>query len=113
MAFSRLCRRNNYYRLKYCSWAQADSLQWIVDELPDQDLLNTAEWRFLIPQLYKLYPNDDMNLDISISSPPDIQVTKKDVGVTIFIDIIINVLDAGEIIPVACISVVCFNEANA
>lgn len=83
----------------------ADSMKWIVDELPDQDLLNTAEWRFLIPQLYKQYPNDDMNLNISISSPPDIQVTKKDVGVNILIDIIIDVLEAGEVIPVACISV--------
>ncbi|TKY57351.1 putative BPI/LBP family protein [Spatholobus suberectus] len=83
----------------------ADSMQWIVDELPDQVLLNTAEWRFLIPQLYKQYPNDDMNLNISVSSPPDIQVTNKNVGVKIFIDIIIDVLEAGEVIPVACISV--------
>ncbi|KAK7371969.1 hypothetical protein VNO80_05336 [Phaseolus coccineus] len=83
----------------------ADTLQWTVDELPDQDLLNTAEWRFLIPQLYKQYPNDDMNLNIFVSSPPDIQVTNKDVGVKISIDIILNVLEAGEVIPVACISV--------
>ncbi|KHN43853.1 Putative BPI/LBP family protein [Glycine soja] len=83
----------------------ADSMQWIVDELPDQALLNTAEWRFLIPQLYKKYPNDDMNLNISVSSPPDIQVTNKDVSVNIFIDITIDVLEDGEVIPVACISV--------
>lgn len=95
-----------------CSCAQADSMQWIVDELPDQALLNTAEWRFLIPQLYKKYPNDDMNLNMSVSSPPDIQVTNKDVGVNIFIDITIDVLEDGEVIPVACISVVCFNEVN-
>lgn len=87
-------------------------MQWIVDELPDQALLNTAEWRFLIPQLYKKYPNDDMNLNISVSSPPDIQVTNKDVSVNIFIDITIDVLEDGEVIPVACISVVCFNEVN-
>ncbi|KAK7385992.1 hypothetical protein VNO78_32010 [Psophocarpus tetragonolobus] len=83
----------------------ADSMQWIIEELPDQDLLNTAEWKFLIPQLYKKYPNDDMNLNISVSSPPEIQVTNKDVGVNIFTDIIIDVLEVGEIIPVACISV--------
>lgn len=87
-------------------------MQWIVDELPDQALLNTAEWRFLIPQLYKKYPNDDMNLNISVSSPPDIQVTNKDVSVNIFIDITIDVLEDGEVIPVACISVVCLNEVN-
>ncbi|BAT80656.1 hypothetical protein VIGAN_03025200 [Vigna angularis var. angularis] len=83
----------------------ADTLKWTVDELPDQNLLNTAEWRFLIPQLYKQYPNDDMNLDVFVSSPPDIQVTNKDVGVQISIDIILNVLEAGEVVPVACISV--------
>ncbi|XP_027329590.1 putative BPI/LBP family protein At1g04970 [Abrus precatorius] len=83
----------------------ADSMQWIVDELPDQALLNTAEWRFLIPQLFKQYPNDDMNLFIYVSSPPIIQVTNKDIGVTLSIDIIINVLEASEVIPVACISV--------
>lgn len=87
-------------------------MQWIVDELPDQALLNTAEWRFLIPQLYKKYPNDDMNLNMSVSSPPDIQVTNKDVSVNIFIDITIDVLEDGEVIPVACISVVCLNEVN-
>jgi len=92
---------------------QADTLQWTVDELPDQNLLNTAEWRFLIPQLYKQYPNDDMNLNILVSSPPDIQVTNKDVGVKISIDIILNVLEAGEIIPVACISVVSLMVAMA
>lgn len=91
---------------------QADTLKWSVDELPDQNLLNTAEWRFLIPQLYKQYPNDDMNLDIFVSSPPDIQVTDKDVGVQISIDIILNVLEAGEVVPVACISVVSLMKTN-
>ncbi|KAL2316701.1 hypothetical protein Fmac_030577 [Flemingia macrophylla] len=95
----------NVFKSGSLVYFNADSMKWIVDELPDQDLLNTAEWRFLIPQLYKQYPNDDMNLNISISSPPDIQVTNKDVGVNIFIDIIIDVLEAGEVIPVACISV--------
>lgn len=91
---------------------QADALQWILDELPNQAHLNTADWKILIPQLYKQYPNDDMNLNISISSPPAIEVSDQDVGVTIFIDLIIDVLEAGEVIPVACISVVCLNKAN-
>ncbi|XP_061345448.1 putative BPI/LBP family protein At1g04970 isoform X2 [Gastrolobium bilobum] len=68
-------------------------------------LLNTAEWRFLIPQLYKQYPNDDISLNISASSPPVIDVTNKDMDATLFIDITIYVLEAGEVIPIACISV--------
>ncbi|KAK7320345.1 hypothetical protein VNO77_29745 [Canavalia gladiata] len=95
----------NVFKSASLVYFTADNMQWIVDELPDQALLNTAEWKFLIPQLYKQYPDDDMNLDISVSSPPAIQVMNKDIGVTIFIDIIINVLEAGEVIPVACISV--------
>jgi lipopolysaccharide-binding protein len=91
---------------------QADALQWILDELPNQALLNTADWKILIPQLYKQYPNDDMNLNVSVSSPPVIKVSDQDVGVTISIDLIIDVLEAGEVIPVACISVVCLNKVN-
>jgi hypothetical protein len=86
---------------------QADALQWILDELPNQALLNTADWKIIIPQLYKQYPNDEMNLNISISSPPVIEVSDQDIGATISIDLIINVLEADEVIPVACISVVC------
>ncbi|XP_057431091.1 putative BPI/LBP family protein At1g04970 isoform X2 [Lotus japonicus] len=83
----------------------AGKMQLIIDELPDQDILNTAEWRFIVPQLYKQYPNDNMQLDISVSSPPVIQVTYQDIGATISIDITIDVLKGGEVIPVACISV--------
>lgn len=87
-------------------------MQLIIDELPDQDILNTAEWRFIVPQLYKQYPNDNMQLDISVSSPPVIQVTYQDIGATISIDITIDVLKGGEVIPVACISVVCLMKSR-
>lgn len=91
---------------------QADALQWILDELPNQSLLNTAEWKLIIPQLYKQYPNDDMNLNISVSSPPVIEVSDQDIDATISIDLIIDVLEAGEVIPVTCISVVCLSKIN-
>ncbi|XP_054798489.1 putative BPI/LBP family protein At1g04970 [Prosopis cineraria] len=79
----------------------AGYMQWMVDKLPDQALLNTAAWRFLVPQLYEKYPNKDMELNISVSSPPTIKVTNQDISATIFVDIIVNVENAGE---VACIS---------
>ena len=82
-------------------------MQLIVDELPDQAILNTAEWRFIVPQLYKQYPNDDMQLNISVSSPPVIQVNYQHIGASIFVDVTIDVLEAGKVIPVACISAVC------
>lgn len=96
----------------FCSCVQAGKMQLIIDELPDQDILNTAEWRFIVPQLYKQYPNDNMQLDISVSSPPVIQVTYQDIGATISIDITIDVLKGGEVIPVACISVVCLMKSR-
>ncbi|KAI4306159.1 hypothetical protein L6164_029460 [Bauhinia variegata] len=94
----------NVFKSASLVYFKAGYMQWIVDELPDQALLNTAGWRFIIPKLYRQYPNDDMNLNISVSSPPIIQVTDRDVDATIYLDIIIDVIDAGEVIPVVCIS---------
>ena len=82
-------------------------MQWIVDKVPDQSLLNTAGWRFIIPQLYKKYPNDDMNMNISLSTPPVIRVSQNNVDAIIYADLIIDVLESEEVIPVACISLVC------
>lgn len=81
-------------------------MQWTVDKVPDQSLLNTAGWRFIIPQLYRKYPNDDMNLNISLSSPPVIRVAEDNIDATVHADLIIDVLVSGEVIPVACISLV-------
>ncbi|KAB1215133.1 hypothetical protein CJ030_MR4G001423 [Morella rubra] len=83
---------------------QADYMHWIVDKIPDQALLNTSGWRYIVPQLYKQYPNDDRNLNISVSSPPVIKVAKDNIDVIVNLDLIIDVVDAGEVIPVACIS---------
>lgn len=81
-------------------------MQWIVDKVPDQALLNTAGWRFIIPQLYKKYPNHDMNMNITLSGPPDIRISENNIGATVYADLIIDVLEEEEVIPVACISLV-------
>ncbi|KAF8414183.1 hypothetical protein HHK36_002182 [Tetracentron sinense] len=84
----------------------ADFMKWVVDAVPDQSLLNTAGWRFIVPQLYKQYPNDDMNLNISLTSPPVIRISQRNIDATIYSDMTIDVLDSNEAIPVACISLV-------
>ncbi|RYR79882.1 hypothetical protein Ahy_A01g004676 [Arachis hypogaea] len=97
-----------YFRADNCPsffWFQEGSMQMIIDELPNQAILNTAEWRFIVPQLYKKYPNDDMQLNISASSAPVILVDYQDIRASVLVDITIDVLEAGEVIPVACISV--------
>uniref|UniRef100_A0A0E0E1A9 Lipid-binding serum glycoprotein C-terminal domain-containing protein n=1 Tax=Oryza meridionalis TaxID=40149 RepID=A0A0E0E1A9_9ORYZ len=85
---------------------KADSMHWVVDKIPDQSLLNTASWKFIIPRLYWSYPNDDMLLNISMASPPVMRITSEKIGATINADMIIDVLHDKETIPVACISVV-------
>ncbi|PPR84635.1 hypothetical protein GOBAR_AA36079 [Gossypium barbadense] len=82
----------------------AEFMEWIVDKVPDQALLNTAGWRFIIPQLYKKYPNDDMNLNISLSSPPVIRISEHNIGASVYADVIIDVVEGSQVIPVACIS---------
>ncbi|KAH9299386.1 hypothetical protein KI387_031068, partial [Taxus chinensis] len=79
-------------------------LNWLVDKLPEQSLLNTASWRFIIPKLYKKYPNDEMKLNISVSSPPTITITSDGVEAIVVADMIIDVMDGNDSIPVACIS---------
>lgn len=83
---------------------EADMMQWVVDQLPDQSLLNTAGWKYVIPQLYKKFPNDDMKLNISISSPPTIKIERQNIDVTVDLDMTVYVVDFGEVIPIACIS---------
>ncbi|CAN0920714.1 Putative BPI/LBP family protein At1g04970 [Linum grandiflorum] len=82
----------------------AKFMQWIVDKVPDQSLLNTARWRFIVPKLYRKYPNHDLNLNISLSSPPVISVSDHKIDATVDAVLIINVLDVDQVIPVACIS---------
>lgn len=81
-------------------------MHWVVDKVPDQSLLNTAEWRFVVPQLYKKYPNHDMKLNISLSSPPVVRISNHKVDANVFADLTIDVVEGDEVIPVACISLV-------
>ncbi|XP_071696000.1 putative BPI/LBP family protein At1g04970 [Rutidosis leptorrhynchoides] len=81
-----------------------NKMHWIVDNLPDQKLMNTAGWRFIIPKLYKEYPNDAMSLNFTVLSPPIMKIEKNGIAATINSDVVINVMDDGEVISVACIS---------
>ncbi|KAJ0112384.1 hypothetical protein Patl1_01906 [Pistacia atlantica] len=84
----------------------AEFMQWTVDKVPDQSLLNTAGWKYIIPQLYRKYPNDDMMLNITFSSPPVIRVSEHNIDASVNVDLIIDVLEEDEAIPVACIALV-------
>jgi lipopolysaccharide-binding protein len=81
-------------------------MNWLLKRLPEQSLLNTASWQYIVPQLYLMYPNDSMALNISLSSPPALVVTKDKLSSIVYADVIIDVMDGGHSIPVACIQVV-------
>ncbi|KAH0987277.1 hypothetical protein GBA52_014454 [Prunus armeniaca] len=82
----------------------ANYMQWVINKTPDQSLLNTAEWKYIVPQLYKQYPNEDMELNIYVSSPPIMTVVNNDINITVYSDVTIGVMNVDEVIPVACIS---------
>ncbi|KAF4395911.1 hypothetical protein G4B88_028081 [Cannabis sativa] len=82
----------------------AGYMHWIVDKVPDQSLLNTSKWKYAVPQLYKKYPDHPIVLNISVPSPPIVKVINNDIETAIYSDVIINVLDGTEVIPVVCMS---------
>ncbi|PQQ01424.1 hypothetical protein Pyn_24089 [Prunus yedoensis var. nudiflora] len=82
----------------------ANYMQWVINKTPDQSLMNTAGWKYIVPQLYKQYPNEDMELNISVSSPPIMTVVNNGINITVYSGVTISVIDADEVIPVACIS---------
>ncbi|KAJ4811161.1 lipid-binding serum glycoprotein family protein [Rhynchospora pubera] len=84
---------------------QAGMMHWVVNTIPEQFFLNTKTWRFLIPKLYKKYPNEDMALNISVTSSPLVKIGVGNIGATVNSDMLINVLDGNQTVPVACIAV--------
>lgn len=85
-------------------------MNWLVKRLPEQSLLNTASWQYIVPQLYLMYPNDSMVLNISISAPPAVVVTEEKLSSTLFADVIVDVMDGDNTVPVACIQVVSLSQ---
>lgn len=85
----------------------AGHMHWKVDKMPDQSILNTNEWREIVPQLYQRFPNHDIVLNLSVSAPPFVHIFDDKLETTIYSDVIVDVLlDDEEIIPVACLSLV-------
>uniref|UniRef100_A0A803LXY5 Lipid-binding serum glycoprotein C-terminal domain-containing protein n=1 Tax=Chenopodium quinoa TaxID=63459 RepID=A0A803LXY5_CHEQI len=84
----------------------AGLMEWRVDKIPDQSLLNTSEWKEVVPQLYEQYPNAKMALDLSVASPPYVHVFDDKMEATINAEVTINVVSDGEAVPIACGSVV-------
>ncbi|KAL8160023.1 hypothetical protein V2J09_001560 [Rumex salicifolius] len=91
----------------------ADYMRWTVNKLPDQSFLNTSKWKNIVPQLYKQFPDDKMNLNIWVTSPPYVDVSDDDVTTSIYADVSLGVLDGGKEIQVACMSVLIHASGSA
>ncbi|MBA0632559.1 hypothetical protein Godav_001271 [Gossypium davidsonii] len=90
----------------------ADHMHWTLNKIPES-LTNTAGWRYIIPQLYEQYPNDDMKLHVTVTSPPVIRIADHDVDTTIYADLTFEVLDSSEVVSIACISLVISTSCSA
>ncbi|KAD3066576.1 hypothetical protein R6Q59_019190 [Mikania micrantha] len=94
------------FRSAFALYYNAMFMHWIVDKIPQQSLLNTSGWRFIVPELYKKFPNENMNLNLSLSDAPDVQISLQQIDAAVYADLVINVLHRSDTIPVACISLV-------
>ncbi|XP_022733113.1 putative BPI/LBP family protein At1g04970 [Durio zibethinus] len=103
----------NVFKSAALVYFNANYMHWTVDKIPDQSLMNTDGWRYIIPELYQQYPDDDINFSIAVTSPPIIRVSDHDIGTTIYADLVIEVLNSGETVPVTCISLVISASCSA
>ncbi|GAB2230002.1 hypothetical protein Droror1_Dr00014258 [Drosera rotundifolia] len=82
---------------------RAGEMQWTLSKIPDHPILNTADWREDVPQLYEQFPDDEMTLNVSVSSYPVLKVSGDTLDTIIYSDVTIDVLEVGEATSVACI----------
>ena len=87
-------------------------MQWRVEKIPDQSLLNTTLWKEVVPELYEQFPDSRMVLDLLASSPPSVHIFDGGMEATINTDVIVDVMSDGEVVPVACGSVVSVYMVN-
>jgi hypothetical protein len=97
-----------WYRILSCSFfvAQLDLLNWLVDTMPEKEFLNTSKWRYIIPQLYRDYPNAELTFHFDVTSPPTILLTPDGIEGSAVADMMIEAVKDGDLVPVACITIV-------
>lgn len=86
---------------------QAKRMHVVIEESKNGSLLSTSDWKLILPELYKQYPDNKMMLNMSVTSPPAVKIRENGIGATIHLEIAINIQDSGQVISVAHISSVC------
>jgi hypothetical protein len=74
--------------------------------MPEKEFLNTSKWRYIIPQLYHDYPNAELTFHFDVTSPPTILLTPDGIEGSAVADMMIEAVKDGDLVPVACITIV-------
>ncbi|CAN7106311.1 unnamed protein product [Brassica rapa subsp. narinosa] len=77
-----------------------------IQETKNGSALSTSDWKLILPELYKQYPNVKMMLNMTVTSPPAVNITKNGIDAIIDLEISIDVQNSGAVLSVARISVV-------
>ncbi|XP_024015782.1 putative BPI/LBP family protein At3g20270 [Eutrema salsugineum] len=75
-----------------------------IEETKNGSSLSTSDWKLILPELYKQYPDVKMMLNMSVTSPPAVSITENGIDATIHLEISIDVQDSGAVLSVASIS---------
>ncbi|KAG7582666.1 Lipid-binding serum glycoprotein C-terminal [Arabidopsis suecica] len=82
----------------------AKVMHLVIGETKNGSILSTSDWKLILPELYKHYPDNKMVLNMSVTSPPAVKITENGIDATIQLEIAIDVQDSGEVLSVARIS---------
>jgi hypothetical protein len=85
---------------------QAKVMHLVMEETKNGSILSTSDWKLILPELYKHYPDNKMVLNMSVTSPPAVKITENGIDATIQLDIAFDVQDSGENLSVARLSTI-------
>lgn len=77
-----------------------------IDQTKNGSALSTSDWKLILPELYKQYPNVKMMLNMSVTSPPAVNIRETGIDAIIDLEISIDVQNSGVVLSVARISTV-------
>lgn len=81
-----------------------------IEQTKNGSALSTSDWKLILPELYKQYPNVKMMLNMSVTSPPAVNIRETGIDGIIDLEISIDVQNSGVVLSVARMSTVYANN---
>jgi lipopolysaccharide-binding protein len=72
--------------------------------------LNTSDWKYVIPGLYKSYPNLEMQIDLAVSQAPRVVISPAGIDLTVQGNMVLSVIRGSVLIP--CVTIALSTENN-